>query len=263
MTQPRIVLSNVSVRFRMSYHRVHSIPGILAETKDRLFRRWSPDYFTALDGVDLKISSGDVIGVIGRNGAGKSTLLRTICGIYSPDTGSVSVSGRVSALLQLGTGFNNSLSGRENIILGGLILGYTLEEIQDRMDMIASFAELDEFIDVPTRYYSSGMMARLSFSMVVSLEPDILLIDETLSVGDLAFQEKSKAVMHELLKKANCQVIVSHSLTTLQNLCNRLVLIDHGKVVCEGEPAKVIDEYEQLVGASAKDNEQSAVDLLE
>lgn len=253
MKRPCISIKNMSIRFRMSYHRAVTVPEYLVQARDRLLGRWNPEYFTALDRVNLEVHRGDVLGVIGRNGAGKSTLLRAISGVYYPDTGSIEVDGRISALLSLGTGFNNALSGRENIVLGGLTLGYSMEEIEERMGTIIEFAELGEFIDVPTRYYSSGMMARLSFSMVVSMEPDVLLIDETLSVGDLGFARKAQQAMFKLLEKASCQMIVSHSLATLRELCNRAILIDHGRLILAGAPDEVADAYERLVGVSANE----------
>jgi ABC-type polysaccharide/polyol phosphate transport system ATPase subunit len=246
----RIHLDDVSIRFRMSYHKVASLAQVLSEVGRRLTRKWNPEYFTALAGINLKVGTGEIVGVVGRNGSGKSTLLRTISGIYYPDSGTVSVSGRVSALLQLGTGFNTLLNGRDNIVLGGLTLGLSRDEIDARMDMIIEFAELGEFIDVPMRYYSSGMMSRLSFAMVVSLEPDILLIDETLSVGDLGFQKKSRAAMHRLLEHASCQMIVSHDMSTIERLCTRAILVEKGRIVLDDSPEVVIREYQQLQGVT-------------
>jgi ABC-type polysaccharide/polyol phosphate transport system ATPase subunit len=247
MSDQRIRLEDVSVRFRMSYHKARTMSQVLVELGRRTARRWRPDYFTALDRVNVIIGTGEIVGVIGRNGSGKSTLLRTISGIYYPDSGNVSVSGKVSALLQLGTGFNIMLNGRDNIILGGLTLGLSRAEIDYRMDTIIEFAELGEFIDVPMRYYSSGMMSRLSFAMVVSLEPDILLIDETLSVGDLGFQKKSKVAMRHLLEKASCQMIVSHDMATIERLCTRTILVDAGKILLDDLPSIVVREYTRMM----------------
>lgn len=253
MSEVRINLDEVTVRFRMSYHRTVSTASAVVQLVRRAVSGWQPHYFTALDHVSLRIGTGEVVGVIGRNGAGKSTLLRTVSGIYLPDGGSVTINGRVSALLQLGVGFNTALAGRENIILGGLTLGYSRAEIQERMDMILDFADIGEFVDVPMRYYSSGMMGRLSFAMVVAMEPDILLIDETLAVGDLAFQKKSQKAMTDLLSRATCQVIVSHSLSTVQRMCSRAILVDGGRVLADGSPSEVIREYETLMGTNSSD----------
>jgi ABC-type polysaccharide/polyol phosphate transport system ATPase subunit len=262
MSDIRIDLRDVSVRFRMSYDQAKSLPEILVQTGKRIVGSWTPRYHTALDGVTLQARTGDVIGVLGPNGAGKSTLLRTISGIYHPDAGTVSVDGRVSALLQLGTGFNNALPGRDNIILGGLTLGFSLTEIKERMGMILEFADIGDFIDVPMRYYSSGMIARLSFAMVVSMEPDILLIDETLSVGDLSFQKKSQAAMRKLLAKASCQFIVSHSLPTIEALCTRAIYVSGGRILADGTPKDVIAEYASSAGVKASDQPASATDLV-
>ncbi len=246
MTEQRIKLKSVSIRFRMSYHKVKSTSEMLVEWGRRISHKWQPDYFTALNNINLTVGTGEIIGIIGRNGSGKSTLLRTISGIYEPDFGSVHVSGRISALLQLGTGFNTMLSGRENIILGGLTLGNSRSEIDAQMDLIIDFAELGEFIDIPMRYYSSGMMSRLSFALIISLEPDIILIDETLSVGDIGFQKKAKAEMKRLLEKASCQLIVSHDLATIERICTRAILLEEGKIYVDDEPKIVIKEYEKM-----------------
>lgn len=258
----RINLENVSIRFRMSYHKISSSTQALAEIGRRITRRWQPEYFTGLDNVSLSIGNGEIVGVIGRNGCGKSTLLRTVSGIYYPDKGSVSVTGRVSALLQLGTGFNTQLSGRENIVLGGLTLGLDRVQIREQMGQIIEFAELGEFIDVPMRYYSSGMMSRLSFAMVVSLEPDILLIDETLSVGDLEFQSKSQKAMQRLIEKASCQMIVSHSLDTIRSFCTRVILVESGKIVMDDKPDAVVKEYIKSARGESETSMASQVHAL-
>ncbi|TWO72100.1 ABC transporter ATP-binding protein [Caenimonas sedimenti] len=253
MDDERIRLDGVSIRFRMSYHKVDTLPKMLSQWGAQLARSWQPEFFTALNDVSIAVRTGEIVGVIGRNGSGKSTLLRTISGIYHPDAGRVDVRGRVSALLQLGTGFNVTLNGRDNIILGGLTLGLSRQQIEDRMDMIADFAELGRFIDVPMRYYSSGMMSRLSFAMVLSIEPDILLIDETLSVGDVGFQAKSKAAMRDLLRKASCQMIVSHDLATIETLCTRAILVEAGRIVADGTPRDVLDRYSELLETSVSE----------
>lgn len=263
MAETCITLDNVSLRFRMSYHKALNMPQHVTQWGKRLFGKWKPEVFPALTDISLKVDRGEVVGILGRNGAGKSTLLRTISGIYHPDAGTVTVRGRISALLQLGTGFNNALSGRENIILGGLTLGFSMAQIQERMPAIIEFAEVGDFIDVPTRYYSSGMMARLSFSMVVTMEPDVLLIDETLSVGDLSFQKKSQEAMRSLLTRASCQMIVSHSMGTIERLCSRAILIEQGKLIADGPTSEVIGEYQKLVRTSSKDLPLGPADLVQ
>jgi lipopolysaccharide transport system ATP-binding protein len=247
MNDARIALTDVSIRFRMAYQNNNSLPVVAKECFNKLRGRWQPEYFYALSNVSLAVRSGEIVGVLGRNGSGKSTLLRTICGIYTPDTGAVQVDGRVSALLQLGTGFNPVLSGRNNIWLGGLTLGLSRAQIEVQMPAIIAFAELESFIDIPMRYYSSGMMSRLSFAMVVAMEPDILLIDETLSVGDIGFQKKSRNAMQDLLQKASCQMIVSHDMDTIERICTRAILVEQGKILADDVPAKVIAEYHHLL----------------
>jgi ABC-type polysaccharide/polyol phosphate transport system ATPase subunit len=246
-----IQLDAVSVRFRMSYHQARSSQQWLREMFKRVANRWKPTIFHALSNISLCIREGEVVGVIGRNGCGKTTLLRTIAGIYQPDTGKLSVNGRVSALLSLGTAFNTALSGRENITLGGLTLGLRLREIERKAPQIIAFAELGEFIDVPMRYYSSGMMSRLSFALVIAIEPDILLIDETLSVGDISFQNRSRSAMHALLEQASLQMIVSHDLNTIRKVCTRVIWIESGCVAMDGSPTEVVDRYESCGGLVA------------
>lgn len=238
-----IHVSNTSIRFKMSYHKCNTLSSLA----QRILSKQKLDYFTALENISFTAFAGEIIGVLGRNGSGKSTLLRTISGIYHPDSGSVKTNGKISALLQLGTGFNTSLKGRDNIILGGLTLGLNMEQIKEHTGKIIEFAEIGDFIDVPMRYYSSGMISRLSFAIVVALEPDILLIDETLSVGDLGFQQKSKKAMRGLIEKASCQLIVSHDMYTIQSLCSRALLIEKGKLIADGTPKEVLAEYRKLI----------------
>ena len=240
-------LDGVTLCFRMSYHKVSSARQVISEFGRRVARQWQPSYFTALNNISLSVRDGEIVGIVGRNGSGKSTLLRTISGIYSPDSGKITVSGKVTALLQLGAGFNMQLSGRENIVLGGLILGFNRHEICKQMEHIIDFAELGDFIDVPMRYYSSGMMSRLSFAMVISQEPDILLIDETLSVGDLDFTKKSQKAMRDLFKKARCQMIVSHSMETISDICTRAIWIERGQIVMDDKPELVVDSYTRSI----------------
>lgn len=248
-TRPDVSLRDVTVRFRMSYDRSLTIPGHLRD----LFRRFAsghrPRYFTALDGVTFDLHAGEVVGVIGPNGSGKSTLLRTISGVYAPDAGQVEVTRRVSALLTLGTGFDLNLDGRDNIRLNGLFHGRSLAEIEARMPEIIEFAEVGEFIEQPMKYYSSGMISRLSFAMTLFNEPDVLLIDETLSVGDLAFQQKSKSAMREMLRRSRLQVVVSHDLDFIQTACTRAIALEGGRVVDDGSPGAVVAAYRQRVAS--------------
>jgi ABC-type polysaccharide/polyol phosphate transport system ATPase subunit len=199
--------------------------------------------FTALDDVSFDVSEGEVIGIIGRNGAGKSTLLRVIAGIYRPDRGRVRTAGKVSLLAGLGVGFNVNLSGRDNIYLYGSILGRSREAMDKVMDEVIAFAELEEFIEEPVRTYSSGMRARLGFSVAQAMRPEILLIDEVLAVGDAQFKERSTARVQQMVKEAGCVVIVSHSFGTLRTVCTRLLQFERGKLIMQGTPAEVIAHY--------------------
>jgi ABC-type polysaccharide/polyol phosphate transport system ATPase subunit len=247
MTTERINVSKASIRFKMSYEKTNSLTSVASQLSQRILLKKKPHYFTALENISLTANTGEIIGVVGRNGSGKSTLLRTISGIYKPDTGSVKTTGRISALLQLGTGFNTALKGRDNIILGGLTLGLSMAQIQEQMDKIIEFAEIRDFIDTPMRYYSSGMMSRLSFAIVIAIEPDILLIDETLAVGDFVFQQKSKKAMRQMIEKASCQLIVSHELETIRNICTRAILIEKGQLIADGTPKEVLTDYQKLL----------------
>ena len=190
---------------------------------------------------------GTVLGVIGSNGAGKSTLMRVISGIIPPTQGRVDVYGSVSTLLALGVGFNPSMTGRENVYLGGLAAGMTEAEIDESFDAIADFSELGEAIDAPMRTYSSGMFARLAFSVAAIVEPDILIIDEALSTGDAKFKEKSLNRVKELRSADRALILVSHALATIEDVCNEVVWLNKGKVMSRGKPAEVIAEYQKFM----------------
>ncbi len=197
----------------------------------------------ALKGVSFEVTNGTSLGIIGANGAGKSTLMRAVAGILPPTSGSIEVWGRASTLLALGVGFNNSLSGRENIVLGGLASGLSRAEVAERADEIAEWTELGEFIDMPMRTYSSGMFARVAFSVAVHMEPDILMIDEALSTGDAHFREKANEKMAELRERARAMFLVSHGLGSIKEMCNEAIWLDHGTLMMRGEPEEVIEAY--------------------
>ena len=199
--------------------------------------------FWALEDVSLELRAGETLGIVGRNGAGKSSLLRLLARIVRPDRGELVDHGYRIALLSLQVGFVPHLSGRENAILSGLLLGLTLREIEERMPSIVSFAELEDFIDEPIQTYSSGMRARLGFATAFHVDPDVLLIDEVLGVGDAAFVQKSKAVMRERIRSDRTVVLVSHSAGSVRDLCDRAVWIDRGKVAAEGAVDDVLDRY--------------------
>ena len=207
----------------------------------------------AVRDVSFEVPHGSVLGIIGVNGAGKSTLMRTVAGILPPTSGRVEVHGRVSTLLALGVGFKSSLTGRDNVVLGGLAAGLTREQLAAKYDEIAEFAELGDFMDLPMRTYSSGMFGRLAFSVAVNMEPDILLIDEALSVGDARFKQKSFDKMRELCDEAGTILIVSHALMSIRELCNEVLWMDKGKVAMRGDPDTVIEAYKEFLNVRESD----------
>ncbi len=211
-----------------------------------IFRR---DSFTALEDVSLDIFAGESLGVIGRNGVGKTTLLRVLAGIIKPDRGTIENFGATTAMLSMQAGFDQYASGRTNIMLSALLLGYTIEEILNRTDDIIEYSELGEFIDQPLIGYSAGMRARLGFSICYFLEPDVLLIDEALGAGDAAFRQKSSKAMREKIGSDQTVVLVSHEVNTIRNLCTRVIWIEDGKTVMEGEVSGVIREYQKSISS--------------
>lgn len=208
---------------------------------------WSEPFY-ALRDVSFSIAHGETVGMIGQNGSGKSTLLKLIAGVMAPTVGDVWVSGRVSPLIELGAGFHPDLTGRENIILNGCILGMAGSEVRERFGEIVSFAELWDFIDTPVKRYSSGMYMRLGFSVAVHSEPGVLLVDEVLSVGDAHFQDKCLAKMHEFQARGVTIVLVSHAMDLVERFCQRAMLIDGGRLLEDGEPRAVVPHYLELMG---------------
>ena len=199
--------------------------------------------FNALSNVSFEVKKGEVVGIIGKNGAGKSTILKVISGILKPTSGRVVVNGNIVPMLELGSGFDYDLTGRENIFLNGAILGYSKEFLAMKYDEIVEFSELGKFIDVPIRNYSSGMLMRLAFSIATVVNPEILIVDEILAVGDANFQEKSKARMLELMEGGTTVLFVSHSLEQIRELCSKVVWLDHGTVKRIGDVEELCDEY--------------------
>jgi lipopolysaccharide transport system ATP-binding protein len=246
-------LDHVSKRFRLGSQQEY---GRLTEAVARQFLRWfrqpTPSaansrmrdgWFWALENIDLSIESGQIVGIVGRNGAGKSTLLKLLARIITPTQGRVGVLGRVGSLLEVGTGFHPELTGRENVFLNGAILGMSRREIRARFDEIVAFADVHEFLDTPVKHYSSGMAVRLAFSVAAHLEPDVLIIDEVLAVGDQAFQQKCMGKAEELRTQGRTVLLVSHNLASVANLCNRAILLQNGKLVDDGPPSQIIDRY--------------------
>ena len=226
------ILNNITIRNSLFHHR----------KKDEVFE--------AVKGVSFSIEKGGILGVIGRNGSGKSTLLRSIAGVFSPNSGTIDLHGQSVSLMALGVGFKPLLTGRANIMLSGLLLGFKEKEIQERMDEIIEFAELGEFIDRPVRTYSSGMHSKLAFAITAMLETDIMLVDEVLSVGDERFKKKSLAKMKDLITDENRTVIiVSHGLDILEELCDRVMWMHDGEIREIGDPKPVLEHYKEFMAS--------------
>jgi ABC-type polysaccharide/polyol phosphate transport system ATPase subunit len=242
--EPRIRVEDVSVTYRTSLERRPTLRAALLKfgRREKVIRE-----VRALKGVSFDVAHGKVMGVVGANGAGKSTLMRSIAGILPPTTGRIEVHGRVSTLLSLGVGFNAALSGRENVVLGGLAAGLSRKEIQARYEEIAEFAELDDFMEMPMRTYSSGMFSRLAFSVAVHMDPDILLIDEALSAGDASFKTKAAAKMQDLVSNSRTMFLVSHAMSSVRELCNDCIWLHKGKLMMRGEPNEVIQAYTKFL----------------
>ncbi len=209
------------------------------------WKRMKADTFTAVKGISFNVREGEILGMIGKNGSGKSTTLNALAGIFSPDSGSIDLHGHSISLLSIGVGFQKELTGRENIYLSGMLLGFTKAQIEEKEQEIVDFAGLEDFIDMPVRTYSSGMYSKLAFSITAILETDIMLIDEVLSVGDQRFKKKSFRKMKKLISDDNrTVVIVSHNLSTLQELCNTIIWLDDGEIRMMGDPEEVLKAYE-------------------
>lgn len=240
MSPIRVVVNNLS---KVYHNRItHTMRG---GRFNKL--RLSPKDKLVLDDISFSFNPGDIIGLIGHNGAGKSTLLSILAGISKPTYGNIDISGKVTAVMTLGIGLRDDLSGRENIYLDGQIQGKTQEEISKLIDEIITFADLGAFIDRPVKTYSTGMKSRLAFSMLVGIEPEILIIDEALSAGDAFFAEKASRKIKEICKKGKIVIIVSHSMTTIEAMCNRCIWLERGKILMDGDPSKVTRGYLQKI----------------
>lgn len=225
----------------MTYDRIQSIKEYIVQM---LRGKIKYEEFWALKNVSFEVERGEVVGIIGHNGAGKSTLLKVISGILKPTGGSLEVHGNVVPMLELGSGFDHDLTGRENIFLNGSILGYSEKYLKEKYEQIVEFSELGKFIDVPIRNYSSGMLMRLAFSIATVVQPEILIVDEILAVGDAAFQEKSKTRMLELMGGGTTVLFVSHSLEQIREMCDRVIWLEHGQIKAIGATKEICDAYE-------------------
>lgn len=240
MSNNMIEVSDVTMRFRMNADRILSLKEFATTA---LRGKLHYEEFTALNNISFNLEKGETLGLIGRNGAGKSTLLKVISGILKPTEGSVACYGNVVPMLELGSGFDMELTGQENIFLNGAILGYSEEFLKSKYDEIAEFSELGKFLSMPIRNYSSGMLARLAFSVATAVNPEILIVDEILSVGDMAFQEKSRERMMEMMGGGTTVLFVSHNMAQIREMCSRVVWLDHGTVRMLGPTQEVCDAY--------------------
>lgn len=244
MKPKMIELDNISMKFRMNNDRILSLKEFVTKM---VTNQISYTEFNALSEVTFDVYKGEVVGIVGRNGAGKSTLLKVICGILKPSGGTVVSHGNIVPMLELGAGFDMDLTGRENIYLNGAVLGYSEKFLTSIYDEIVSFSELEEFIAMPIRNYSSGMLMRLAFSIATVVDPQILIVDEILAVGDSAFQRKSRARMEQLMSGGTTVLFTSHSLTLIREICNRVIWIEHGQVQMFGASDMVCSAYEQFM----------------
>lgn len=256
-----INIKNVSMKFNLGIEKGFSIKQGFVNFFDPKIRKKNKkdknnNYFWALKDISFHIDKGEVVGLIGSNGAGKSTLLKIVSGVMKPTRGTVEVNGVISPMIELGAGFDEELTARENIFLNGAIMGYQRNFLEEKFQEIVDFSELKDFLDVPIKNFSSGMIAKLAFSIATIVNPEILIVDEILSVGDIKFQEKSKTKMMEMIKGGTTVLYVSHSIDSIKELCSRVIWIEHGKLIKIGPTEEICNEYIQAqLGTNIKDNE--------
>lgn len=246
--QPVIRVDNVTQRFRV----IHERPDTLRELFSKFLRK-SASYhdFEAVKNVTLEVGAGEMLGIIGRNGSGKSTLLKIVAGVYRPSNGKVEVRGTLAPLIELGAGFHHELTGRENILLNGLLMGYSRSEMKAREHSIVEFAEVGEFIDAPVKQYSSGMYMRLAFAVATEVDPQILVIDEILAVGDTSFRQKCFDRIEAFRRAGKTILLVSHNMDQITDYCDRAILMERGEIMAQGRPHDVIEVYKTLWTAEA------------
>jgi ABC-type polysaccharide/polyol phosphate transport system ATPase subunit len=240
--QTVVRLENVSVRYRVPRERIATFKEFAIR---RLQRRVAYEEFWALRDIRLDVHRGEVLGIVGRNGAGKSTMLKVVARVLRPTVGRVWVRGQIAPLLEFGAGFHGELTGRENVFLNGALLGFSRKEMEEKYARIVDFAELSEFIDAPLRTYSSGMVARLGFAIATDVQPDILIVDEVLAVGDEAFRRKSGARMRHFRERGATILLVSHNMETVREMCERALWLDHGVVRALGPVEEVVAQYQR------------------
>ena len=260
-----INIDKVSMKFDIGIEKNFSFKMLFVTMFDKKKRRRKKEYFWALKDVSFHVNKGEVIGLIGSNGAGKSTLLKVVSGVMKPTNGKVTVNGTIAPMIELGAGFDPELTARENIYLNGAVLGHSKQFLDSKFDEIVEFSELRDFLDAPVKNFSSGMVAKLAFSISTIVNPEILIVDEILSVGDIKFQEKSRKKMMEMIKGGTTVLYVSHSMASIEELCDRVVWLEHGQVKMIGETKEVCDKYyfeqmghtqEQIDEAHKKEKEE-------
>jgi ABC-2 type transport system ATP-binding protein len=250
MTPPIISVENVTQRFRV----IHERPDTLRELFSKFYRHTgSVHQFDAVKNVSFHVHKGEMVGLIGRNGSGKSTLLKIVAGIYKPTLGTVQTQGSIAPLIELGAGFHGELTGRENVMMNGLLLGYSKREMSQREASIIEFAEIGDFIDAPVKQYSSGMYMRLAFSVATEVNPDILVIDEILAVGDMLFQQKCFERLRRFRASGKTILFVSHSMKDIQEHCDRAILLEKGQLVADGPPLEIVQRYEAGAQTEARE----------
>jgi ABC-type polysaccharide/polyol phosphate transport system ATPase subunit len=241
-----IKIRNVSICFQIYENKNLSLKDLFSRYSANL--KLNKDrYFNALNDISLEINPGERVGIIGRNGAGKSTFLKLVCGIYPPSSGNISVDGTIASLIELGAGFHQEFTGRENLYLNGAILGMTEKQIRLIEDEVIEFAEIESFIDMPIKYYSSGMAMRLAFSLATALHPDILILDEIFAAGDIGFLEKARARMYKMVDDANILLMVSHDMNLMRELSSRVIWIDGGRIMEDGNSNEVINNFKRFI----------------
>ncbi|MFL1676648.1 ABC transporter ATP-binding protein [Paenibacillus dendritiformis] len=253
MSDALIQIRNISKIYKLYQTPMDRVKEVLSPTKKKYHKK-----FFALDNVSFEVKRGETVGIIGKNGSGKSTLLKMVAGVLTPSSGSIEVEGKLSALLELGAGFNGDLSGMENIYLNGTLLGYSREYVEKSIPSILDFADIGDFIHQPVKTYSSGMFVRLAFAIAININPEILIVDEALSVGDMRFQQKCYRKIREI-KKTGTVLFVSHDTGVLASFCDRIIWLDGGRIFKEGRPDKILDEYQAFMSYDVKEMESVTV----
>ena len=244
MSQPAVEVKNVSILFNLNSEKVDNIKEYFIKL---LTHKLNFTEFWALQDISFTVEKGERLGILGFNGAGKSTLLKTVAGVLKPTKGSVTVHGVIAPLLELGAGFDQNYSGKENIFLYGATMGYSRKYIESKYDEIVAFSELEKYIDVPIKNYSSGMKARLGFSIATAVEPEVLILDEVLSVGDAKFRKKSEEKVRSMFDKGVTVLFVSHSTDQVRRLCDKAIILKKGQIIAQGEVNEICDIYDDMV----------------